>query len=116
MIITLTKAAKQYLKTMLAKDTNLQGIYISLDKAGCAGYMYKLHAVATIPENTIREYIDGIALCIDTDSIPRLKGSSLDYQKQGIELKAVFNNPNVRLACGCGDSVELINKDKTDDA
>lgn len=109
--IELTKNAVSYLTAKLESDANYQGVYIALEKAGCAGYMYKIKFVKNTPENCISEKISAITIHIPPESISRLQGSTLDYQKIGIERKAVFKNPNVTLACGCGDSVELINKE-----
>ena len=109
--VELTQNAVSYLTAKLKSDASYQGVYIALEKAGCAGYMYQIKLVKNAPENCVSEKVSTISIHIPNDSVSRLQGSILDYQKIGIERKAVFNNPNVTLACGCGDSVELINKE-----
>ena len=43
-------------------------------------------------------------ICIDKASYPYLKGIQIDYVKQGLNQKFVFNNPNQTGQCGCGES------------
>jgi iron-sulfur cluster assembly protein len=43
-------------------------------------------------------------VCIDKASFPYLNGIALDYVKQGLNQKFVFNNPNQTGQCGCGES------------
>jgi len=107
-ILTLTANAKSYLQQQLANNTSAIGVFVALEKAGCAGYMYKIRLVDAAVENAVLEQVSGISFFIAKTSIPRISGSELDYQRIGLECRAVFANPNVTAACGCGDSVELI--------
>ncbi len=109
-IIRFDDQAQQYLTKQLKNQPESIGVYIALEKAGCAGYMYQIRTVSQTPEDTKEYSIGGIRVFIPPSSIARLQGSILSYKKQGIDFKAVFDNPNVTLACGCGDSVELINQ------
>ena len=43
-------------------------------------------------------------VCIDKSSYPFLKKMNVDYVKQGLNYKFVFNNPNQTGQCGCGES------------
>lgn len=107
-IIKISKNAKIYLDNYMAKNPGSIGMYIDLEKAGCAGYMYKTKLVTEEPKDCIICQDEEISFFIPKDSLPRVNGSTLDYVKENLETKAVFNNPNVVTACGCGDSVELI--------
>ena len=51
--------------------------------------------------------IGKFAIVIDPDSEPFLKGSSLDFQQEGLNQSFKFANPNVSMACGCGISVSF---------
>ena len=109
-ILNLTTEATSYLEKMI-KSQGALGVEIALEKAGCAGYMYRIDVCHQQPKETQAVTINPqITLFIPNTSIPRIQGSTLDYQKVNLETKAVFSNPNVTLACGCGDSVELIVK------
>ena len=109
--ITLTERAAQHLTKMVLKSG--KGVLIALEKAGCAGYMYRIEVLQSLPEHCMQIRVNqSLTLWVPYDSVPRLHGSQLDYQQSQLEKKAVFNNPNVTLACGCGDSVELIQAEK----
>lgn len=110
-IITLSPFAKKHLASM-AKKHQVQGIKISLEKAGCAGYMYHIDPCQMSLDTDFVQCVSAqLTLFIPQSSISRLQGSHLDYHKQDLSIKAVFTNPNTRMACGCGDSVELIEHD-----
>ena len=113
-LISLSKRAIAYLSDKINKDPQKKAISIALNKAGCAGYMYSITLCDHIPDEGSTEVLDDLIVHIPTDSIPRIKGSVLDYKQEGLETKAVFTNPNVTTACGCGDSVELIKKNSGD--
>ena len=106
-LMTLTAYAQAYLER-LVKEKHALGIEIALEKAGCAGYMYRIEPVNTQAVETVKQAIsEKLTIFIPKSSIARIKGSQLNYVQKQFETKAVFDNPNVRLACGCGDSVEI---------
>ena len=106
--ITLTDRAQRHLTKMIHNQSGI-GVLVALEKAGCAGYMYRIEIIQSPPEDCVEIAIDQqVTLFVPFNSVPRLNGSQLDYQMNQLETKAVFKNPNVTLACGCGDSVELI--------
>ena len=109
-ILELTEKAKVYLEK-LQKDHQAEGIVVALEKAGCAGYMYRIEPCHTVCEDAMRlDFGQNLIVYIPKESVNRIRGSRLDYQKLHLETKAVFNNPNVQIACGCGDSVELLER------
>ena len=63
--------------------------------------------------NETDEYIDieGIKLVIDPKAILFLLGTEMDYQKSTLNSGFIFNNPNQTDACGCGESVTLVEAD-----
>lgn len=106
--MTLTDRAQQHLAKMIHNQSGI-GVLVALEKAGCAGYMYRIEIIQSQPEDCVQIAIcQQVTVYVPYSSIPRLNGCQLDYQMNQLEKKAVFNNPNVTLACGCGDSVELI--------
>ena len=107
-ILGLTEKAKIYLEK-IQKDHQAKGIVVALEKAGCAGYMYRIEPCHEACEAAMQlDFGQNLIVYIPKESVNRIKGSRLDYQKQHLETKAIFNNPNVQIACGCGDSVELL--------
>jgi iron-sulfur cluster assembly protein len=46
----------------------------------------------------------GVKVLVDPKSLLHLDGTELDYTKEGLNEGFRFNNPNVKGACGCGES------------
>ena len=43
-------------------------------------------------------------MLIDAKALLSLIGSEMDYQEDKLSSQFVFNNPNVKETCGCGQS------------
>lgn len=103
--IILTDAARCHLLSYLEKDTQSKGVRFSVKKTGCSGLSYVIDYVDAPKENDIIIPLNAnYHICIDKGSYPFLKGMSMDYVKQGLNHKFVFNNPNQTGQCGCGES------------
>lgn len=46
----------------------------------------------------------GVKVIVDAKSMAYLDGTQLDFVKEGLNEGFKFNNPNVKDACGCGES------------
>ena len=108
-LIELTAFAKDHLESIVSRH-QASGVVISLEKSGCAGYMYRIEPCEEYTDPAfVQEVSSKLRIYIPVESISRLAGSRLDYDRAMMETKAVFDNPNVQMACGCGESVELAN-------
>lgn len=47
---------------------------------------------------------DGVEVLIESKALFSIIGSEMDWQEDRLSAKFVFNNPNVKEACGCGES------------
>ena len=47
---------------------------------------------------------DGVRVLIDSKALFSIVGSEMDWQEDKISAKFVFNNPNIKESCGCGES------------
>ena len=103
--IGITAEAAKHLTSKLAQMPAAEGVRISVKPSGCSGYMYVLDYVKTPEEkDTLIKVNDGLTLFVDTDSLPFLNGTEIDYVKQGLNATIQFRNPNVTGECGCGES------------
>ena len=50
---------------------------------------------------------DGARVIIDPQAVLYLLGTEMDYKVDKLASQFVFNNPNQKSACGCGESVNL---------
>jgi iron-sulfur cluster assembly protein len=105
MSITLTPAAADHVKSMLANRGQGEGLRLDLTHSGCSGYAYVMDFADSV-EATDRVFEShGVKVIVDEKNIEFLDGIELDYVRDGLNEMFKFNNPNVKSACGCGESI-----------
>lgn len=104
--ISLSEAANHRILTYLAEQSSQKkGIRLSVKKTGCSGLSYVIDYIEVPMDGDIILSLDcGYLLSIDKASYPYLKGMHIDFVKQGLNQKFIFNNPNQTGQCGCGES------------
>ena len=108
-IITVSDiAVKQIKKIILNAGTKVEGIIVDVDKSGCSGYAYKLDYAKNIDPMKY-EVIekDGVKIFIEPKATMFLIGSEMDYSTDKLSSRFVFNNPNEKSTCGCGESFNV---------
>ena len=108
-IITVSDiAVKQIKKIILNAGTKVEGIIVDVDKSGCSGYAYKLNYAKNIDPMKY-EVIekDGVKIFIEPKATMFLIGSEMDYSTDKLSSRFVFNNPNEKSSCGCGESFSI---------
>ena len=105
--VTLSESAAQHVSNYLAKRGKGLGIRLGVRTSGCSGMAYKLEFVdEKLPED-IEFESHGVKVVIDPKSLPYLDGTELDFVREGLNEGFKFNNPNVKDACGCGESFNV---------
>ena len=103
--ITASDAACAYFNRQLAKKTHAQSMRLSVETTGCSGFQYVLNYVETInPDDLFCSLQAELHLYVDPKCLDQVKGTHLDYAKEGIIERILFNNPNEKGSCGCGES------------
>lgn len=102
--VSLSDAAKSRLLAYMVTQGDCKAVRLSVKKTGCSGLSYVIDYVKAPLEHDIILPVDDCLVCIDKASYPYLKGIQIDYVKQGLSQKFVFNNPNQTGQCGCGES------------
>ena len=118
-VMTLTPAAIERLRSVMAgKGDNVAGLKIGLKKGGCAGMEYTMTWADKVDKFDEVIEVEGARVIIDPQAVLYLLGTEMDYKTDKLASQFVFNNPNQKSACGCGESVNLIpvSKDKLEDA
>jgi len=106
-VITVTPEAARHLKTQV-DARGVSGVRISVKESGCTGYMYVMEEVSAGQADDITVSLDnGVSVFVDAGSIGVLRGTELDYVREGVNRSLKFNNPNVTAACGCGESFSI---------
>lgn len=107
MAITLTEKAADRARAYLAKKEKAEGLRLGVRNTGCSGYMYVVQLAEQIdPDDRIFES-QGVKVVVSARNLPYLDGMEVDYARSGLNEGFRFNNPNVKDACGCGESFSV---------
>ena len=103
--VTLTPRAEQRIAAlMVSAPEDAVGVKLSTPRRGCSGLAYSVDYVTEA--KAFDEKIDtpGGTLFVDGGSILYLIGSTMDWVEDDFTAGFVFQNPNAKGACGCGES------------
>ncbi|WP_136415286.1 iron-sulfur cluster assembly protein IscA [Herbaspirillum sp. ST 5-3] len=107
MAITLTEKAAKHISRYIERRGKGAGVRIGVRTSGCSGLAYKLEYVdERVPEDEVFES-HGVRVFVDPKSLPYIDGTELDFAREGLNEGFKFNNPNVKDACGCGESFRI---------
>ena len=108
-VMTLTPAAAERVKSIMAsKGPEVAGLKIGIKKGGCAGMEYTMDWTQSIAKFDEVVEQDGARVIIDPKAVLYLLGTEMDYKIDTLSAQFVFNNPNQKSSCGCGESVNLV--------
>ena len=107
MAITLTEKAAQHVQNYMAKRGKGLGLRLGVRTTGCSGLAYVLEFVDDNQESDQMFESHGVKVFVDPKSLVYLDGTELDYAREGLNEGFKFNNPNVKDACGCGESFNV---------
>ncbi|MBT0668913.1 iron-sulfur cluster assembly accessory protein [Novosphingobium profundi] len=103
--VLLTPSAEARVAKLMAEaPEGAVGVKLSTPRRGCSGLAYSVDYVTQ--ENAMDEKIatPGGVFYIDAASVLYLIGSTMDWQEDDFTAGFVFNNPNAKGSCGCGES------------
>jgi iron-sulfur cluster assembly protein len=106
-VLSLTEAAADRVRQLMAAKPGVAGLKIGVKKGGCAGMEYTLAWAETVAkfDEVVEE--KGVKVIIDPAAVLYLLGTEMDWKVDKLSAQFVFNNPNQKSACGCGESVDL---------
>lgn len=107
MAISMSQAAADRIKSFISSRGKGLGIRLGVRTTGCSGMAYVLEFVDDIDESDSVFEDRDITVVIDPKSMVYLDGTELDYTREGLNEGFQFNNPNVKNACGCGESFNV---------
>ena len=108
-LISVTSNAINQIKVILSNAPDgTDALVVGVDKSGCSGYSYKLDFGNSSDLNNYESIIkDGIKILIDPKATMFLLGSVMDYRTDKLSSRFVFENPNEKSTCGCGESFSI---------
>jgi len=101
--LMITSEAVRRLRALLSSPTP-QFIRIGVRNKGCAGLSYHLDYVEKPGKFDEVVEQDGVKVLIDSKALFSIIGSEMDWKEDPLSSKFVFKNPNIKDACGCGES------------
>lgn len=106
--ITLTERAAARVRDLMERATKpVLGLRVGVKARGCSGLSYVVEYAEEQRkfEDVVEQH--GVKLFIDPTAVMYLLGSELDYREDKMESGFVFNNPNEKGRCGCGESFTI---------
>jgi iron-sulfur cluster assembly protein len=113
-MITLTDKGAEKVREFLDAQSAVAetaGLRVGVRGGGCSGFQYAL--AFDEQRSGDRVFQDkGIRLLVDSQSLPYVEGSTIDFVDglQGAGFKV--DNPNVIAACGCGSSFRVAEEEE----
>ncbi len=107
--ITLTERAAAHIKNEMRKASPTPlGFRIGVTRTGCSGMAYVVDFVSERSESDLVFNIDPeLDVYVDPKSFQVIRGTRVDFVRDGLNRLFQFKNPNVKSECGCGESFNV---------
>ncbi len=106
--ISMTSAAIEQVRALLdGRGKPSMGIRIGVRTKGCSGMSYTLEYADEKGEFDEEMKVDDLTILIDPKATMFILGTEMDYVEDTLESGFVFNNPNEKGRCGCGESFHV---------
>jgi iron-sulfur cluster assembly protein len=103
--LILTPTAEARIAELMGKaPEGAIGVKLSTPKRGCSGLAYSVDYVTEAKPFDERIDTPGGTLFVDGGSILYLIGSTMNWVEDDFAAGFVFQNPNAKGECGCGES------------
>jgi iron-sulfur cluster assembly protein len=107
-VITITEAAADRVKTLIAKaEKPVKGLRVGVKTRGCSGLSYFVEYAEE--KKKFEDVVEdkGVTIFVDPTAVMFLIGTEMDYKEDKLQSGFVFINPNEKARCGCGESFSV---------
>lgn len=84
---------------------------LGIVRKGCNGLSYKLSLINASECHELDEIVTtndkNVTLVIDRKAVMFLAGVRIDFSETELSSRFIFNNPNQKASCGCGNSFSV---------
>lgn len=101
------EAAARIQKLRDERQTPEAGLRVAVRGGGCSGLTYAIEWAEAPRERDKLFERDGVRVFVDPKSYLYLMGSELAYEESLMASGFRLQNPNVKTACGCGESFSI---------
>ena len=108
--LVITADAADVMRAQLIKrGTPDAAVRFGIRGGGCTGYSYVFEFSDKPPRRNdhVITAPNGVRVLVDPKSLKFLDGTELDFAREGLNEGFKFKNPNVKDACGCGESFNV---------
>jgi len=103
--LTLTESAEARIAKLMANaPEGTIGVKLSTPQRGCSGLAYSVDYIGEASPMDEKIATPGGDFYVDAPSVLYLIGSTMDWKEDDFTAGFVFDNPNARGSCGCGES------------
>ncbi|XP_073201116.1 iron-sulfur cluster assembly 1 homolog, mitochondrial isoform X1 [Lepidochelys kempii] len=102
-----TPSAVHKIKQLLKDKPEHVGVKVGVRTRGCNGLSYTLEYTKTKGNSDEEVVQDGVRVFIEKKAQLTLLGTEMDYVEDKLSSEFVFNNPNIKGTCGCGESFNI---------
>jgi iron-sulfur cluster assembly protein len=103
MAIQLTERAAQHVRNALAKKGGL-GLRLGIKTVGCSGLTYTFDYASELGPDDETFDSHGVTVVVKRSDLAFIDGSTLDFERQGLNEMFKVKNPKAIATCGCGES------------
>ena len=103
-VVLTPRAEARIAELMATAPEGAIGVRLSTPRRGCSGLAYSVDYVTEEAKFDERIATPGGSFYIDGASVLYLVGSTMDWVEDDFSAGFVFENPNAKGACGCGES------------
>ncbi len=107
-VMSLTESAAARVRQLMeTRSEQATGLRIGIRTGGCSGMAYSMEFAQD--KEPLDEVVEekGVKLYVDSKALMFLLGTEMDYVEDKLQSGFVFNNPNEKGRCGCGESFHI---------
>jgi len=103
--LELTESAAARIKALLERNAKPY-LKIGIRSRGCNGMTYTMNYADEGDRKKFDELVDqrGVKIIIEPNALMSIIGTKMDYVSDRLRSEFVFENPNAKAECGCGES------------
>ncbi|XP_073716507.1 iron-sulfur cluster assembly 1 homolog, mitochondrial [Misgurnus anguillicaudatus] len=105
--LTLTPSAVNKVKHLLQDKPEYIGLKVGVRTRGCNGLTYFLDYTKEKDKSDEEVLQDGVRVFIEKKAQLTLLGTEMDFVETKLFTEFIFNNPNIKGTCGCGESFSI---------